>query len=103
MSPWPQSGCEEDGATGDVVSLAETWKAGRVEREPRPARPAVLTTLVKAAARRLPTLRRARTAVLQVAGFGFLDYAVWGWNHLVGYAAVGVSLLVLEALGGDKR
>jgi len=73
-----------------MTSLTETWQAGRTARAARPAR-------------RLPNLRRARTFLLQVTGFGFIDYAVWGWHHLVGYAAVGVSLLVLEALGGDKR
>ena len=86
-----------------MTSLTETWQAGRTARAARPARPAVLPALVKLAARRLPNLRRARTFLLQVTGFGFIDYAVWGWHHLVGYAAVGVSLLVLEALGGDKR
>jgi hypothetical protein len=86
-----------------MVSLAETWRTGRAERVTRPAREPVLVKAVKFAARRLPTLRRARTALLQVAGFGCIDYAVWGWNHLVGYAAIGVSLLVLEALGGERR
>lgn len=91
-----------DGAA-DVVSLAETWRNGRAERVTRPAREPVLVKAVKFAARRLPTLRRARTAAMQVTAFGFLDYAAWSWHHLFGYVAIGVSLLILEALGGEKR
>ena len=86
-----------------MVSLTETWRTARTGRPTRPARPAVLPALVKLAARRLPTLRRFRTALLQVTGLGFIDYAVWGWHHLAGYVAVGVSLLILEALGGERR
>lgn len=45
---------------------------------------------------------KARTAVMTVAGFAFLDYAAWlegvGW----GCAAIGVSLLILESLGEEK-
>jgi hypothetical protein len=86
-----------------MASLASAWQSGRAERVTRPARKPVLAQLVGYAARRLPAWRRVRTAALQVAGFGCIDYAVWGWNHLIGYAAIGVSLLVLEALGGEKR
>ncbi len=91
--------------TGRLVtlSLTETWRAGRAERVTRPARPAVLTTIVKYAARKLPRWRQIRTAAMSAAGFGFVDYAVYGWNHLAGWAAVGVSLLLLEVLGKDKR
>lgn len=89
-----------------VVGVTEAFGAGRAAQaaaKPDRRREAILVRLARLAGRRLPTLRRARTALLQVAGFGFLDYSVWGWNHLVGYAAVGASLLILEALGGDRR
>lgn len=86
-----------------MATITDTWRETRAARAARPVRPAVLPALVKLAAKRLPNLRRVRTCLLQVAGFGFIDYAVWGWHHLVGYAAVGLSLLVLEALSGDRR
>jgi hypothetical protein len=38
---------------------------------------------------------------MQVTAFGFLDYAAFQWSMIAGCVAVGVSLLVLEALGGD--
>lgn len=63
----------------------------------------MLTQIVRLAARRLPAWRRIRTATLQVTAFGFVDYALWGWHHLIGYAAIGVSLFILEALGGERR
>lgn len=44
------------------------------------------------------TWNTTRRLVLYLAGFGFIDYAVYGWNHLAGFAAIGVTLLVLEML-----
>jgi hypothetical protein len=55
------------------------------------------------AARTLPTWSRVRTSVMALAGFGFLDYAAWQLNPIGGCAAVGVSLLILEALSGDGK
>lgn len=88
-----------------MATIAESWRQGRTERAARPARTraAVLPAIVKAIATRAPSWKRSRSALLQVAGFGFLDYAVYGWNHLAGFAAIGVSLFVLEALSGDGR
>lgn len=86
-----------------MVSMAAAWRTGRAERGTRPARPAVLPALVKLAAHVLPTWRRARTAALQVTAFGFLDYAAWSWHRIAGCVAIGVSLLILETLGGERR
>lgn len=41
-------------------------------------------------------LRTVFRFLLTVAGLGFLDLAAWSWARPVGYAAIGVSLLVLE-------
>lgn len=41
-------------------------------------------------------LRIALRFALTAAGLGFLDYAAWTWAHTAGYAAIGVSLLLLE-------
>lgn len=41
---------------------------------------------------------------MQLAGFGFLDYAAWQWKGAVlGCFAIGVSLFVLEALGSEPK
>jgi hypothetical protein len=47
--------------------------------------------------------RAARTPILAVGGFGFLDAAAWTAATWAGLAAVGVSLLILEALSGETR
>lgn len=45
-----------------------------------------------------------RRNIIYIAGFGFIDFALYGWNPLVGYAGIGVSLLILEMLsGGDEK
>lgn len=41
-------------------------------------------------------LRIAFRFALTVAGLGFLDLAAWSFNRPAGYAALGLSLLVLE-------
>ena len=49
----------------------------------------------------------ARSALLQLGGFALLSYAAYGWSHVAGYAAAGVSLLLVEWLskpeGGHRR
>jgi hypothetical protein len=45
--------------------------------------------------------RTVLRAALIVAGFAFLDLAAWCWLRPVGYAAIGLSLLILEWLSGD--
>lgn len=83
-----------------TVPLSSAWTQGRAARKPRSSAPLLLRA-VAWAGRTLPTWRRARTAVMQVTAFGFLDYAAFQWTMIAGCVAVGVSLLVLEALGGD--
>lgn len=39
---------------------------------------------------------------MQVTAFGFLDYAAFQHTLISGCVAVGVSLLILEALSGDR-
>lgn len=86
-----------------VASIGATWagarSARRVRQTPRPALVAFVAWLAVV----LPTWRRARTAIMQVTAFAFLDFAAWRWSMIAGCAAVGVSLLVLEALGGSDR
>lgn len=49
----------------------------------------------------LPSWTAARRVVMQLAAFGFLDYAAWQWKGaILGCVAIGVSLFVVEALSG---
>lgn len=87
-----------------MTSMSEAWAGARAARATRPARTPVLLRLVTSLAAILPTWGRLRTVVLQVAGFAFLDFTAYQASHLAGYAAIGVSLFVLEWLtSGEKR
>jgi hypothetical protein len=83
-----------------VTTVAEAWARGR--SAPRPARRSIVLTAVTYAARKLPTWRRARTGIMQTAGFGAIDAGLFGWHWIAGAVGVGVSLLILEALGGER-
>jgi fatty acid desaturase len=82
------------------TTIGGAWAQGRAARKPRTSAPLLLRA-VAWAGRTVPPWRRVRTAVMQLTAFGFLDYAAWQWSMIAGCVAVGVSLLVLEALGGD--
>lgn len=53
--------------------------------------------------RALPTWAGIRRFVLSVSGFGALSFAAWQMSEALGYAAAGLSLLILEALTGSDR
>lgn len=84
-----------------MVSIGATWAATRPARRPRPQRTPLLALFVAWLARSLPTWKRFRTTIMQVTAFAFLDFAAWQWSLIAGCVAVGVSLLVLEALGHE--
>lgn len=84
-----------------MTSLTLAWTQARARRTARPKRTPLLLALVAYLARRLPTWRRARTAVMQWAAFSAGTIALWGVDWRAGLAGVFVSLLVLEALGGQ--
>jgi len=46
---------------------------------------------------------RLRRTVLYLGGFGFIDYAAWSWNPIVGYLCIGVTLLILDTLSGGNE
>lgn len=87
-----------------MTAMTEAFAAARAEKksQPRKDRPPVLVQVGRFAGRYLPTWKRVRTNLLAAAGFGFIDFAAYELHHIAGYAAIGVSLLVVEALGGDK-
>ena len=86
-----------------MVTIGATWTQARAARRTRPERVSLLRIMVTWLARVLPSWQRVRTTVLQLAGFGFLDYAAWRWSLLAGYVAIGLSLFVLEALTGEPK
>lgn len=90
-----------------MTTLSTAFADGRAQRRTR-RRAAVLASLVAGTAavlrflgRRLPSYRQARSAVLRIGGLSALVYAAFQWNMIAGFVAVGVSLLLLEAVGDD--
>ena len=88
-----------------MTSIGAAWTDARAARAARvrPPRTPILVRLVTLLAGILPTWSRVRATVLQLAGFGALDFAAYQTNHTFGYAAIGVSLFVLEALSRDGK
>jgi hypothetical protein len=86
-----------------VTGYALAWQQARTARPERKPRRPLLLALVGWLAARLPAWSKVRTAAMQITAFGFLDYAAWQWSTIAGCVAVGVSLLILEALGGGDR
>lgn len=85
-----------------MTSASEVWSTGRASRRAaRPSRLPALVILIRWLARVLPSWPTARRVVMQLAAFGFLDYAAWQWKGVIlGCVAIGVSLFVVEALSG---
>lgn len=84
-----------------MTTVTQAWRAGRNSRVARPRR-SITLTVARWAGRKLPTWKRARTAVMQWGAFGAGDWALFGLDWRAGLAGVFVSLLVLEALGGER-
>lgn len=84
---------------------ADAWNAERTRRlsAPREKRRALLVTVAVFLAAHLPSVRKARSAVLQVGGLVALDLAAWQFRPLAGLVAIGVSLFVLEWLTGGSE
>lgn len=87
-----------------MTSLSMAWKTGRATRTTRPRRTPILIQVATWAGRNLPTWRRARTAVMQTGAFGAACFGLFQAGYtLAGFIGISVSLLVLEALGGERR
>lgn len=85
-----------------MTTLQATWEQARAARRPKRRTP-LLLALVAYLGRTLPTWKSARTDVMQWAGSGAICYGLFSTGHtLAGFIAVGVSLFVVEALGGEK-
>ncbi|HVI71635.1 MAG TPA: hypothetical protein VM656_09135 [Pyrinomonadaceae bacterium] len=96
-------------ATDTAASFGESFRQARLRVvTPAPARrsavlAALATFLGTLFGRLANSWAKARTLALSVTGFGFLCAAAWTVNVALGLVAVGVSLLVLEWLGGGDR
>lgn len=80
------------------------YRAERADRRPRKPRTPLLVHAARAAARLVNAAAGARSTALTIAGFGTLDYAAFRFDEIAGWAAVGLSLLVVEWLtsSGDQ-
>ena len=85
-----------------MTTVADAWNRGRAARPARARRTPLLLALVAYLGRKLPAWKRVRTAAMQTAGFGAIDAGLFGWHWIAGAVGVGASLLLLEALGGER-
>lgn len=85
-----------------TLPIGAAWRQARAARRVSRPRTPLLVALASWLAAHLPTWKRARTAVMQWAAFGAIDAGLFGWHWIAGSIGVGVSLLVLEALGGER-
>lgn len=85
-----------------TATFSDAFKAARAARKERTTTP-LLVTIATFLGRHVPSWKRVRTTALTVSGFGFLDIAAWQLHTVAGLAAVGISLLILEALGGSDQ
>lgn len=89
-----------------TTTFRDSFADGRATKAARARvktnRTPLLSKLGRALGRRLPALGDIKTFTLQVGGLGFADYAAYGWHHLVGYLAIGASLLLLDFLHGER-
>jgi hypothetical protein len=89
-----------------IADIAQGFATGRADRENyvRPARKPALVALAQFAGRHVPSWRRARSSINQIAAFTAIDTAIWHqWGMTAGLIAAGVSLLILDALSGESR
>lgn len=88
-----------------MALFVETFRTERRAATAAPRRPRtpIAVRAGRLAARALPHWSTIRTAALSVGGFGCLTAAAWQLHIVAGLAALGVSLLVLEALSSGGR
>jgi hypothetical protein len=85
-----------------ATTFGTAYRAARLSAKPRKPRVPLAVRLGRAAAKALPRLAALRRTVLVLAGFGAIDYSLWTVAHAAGYAAAGVSLLLIDWLAGGK-
>lgn len=85
-----------------MTTIQAAWGIGRSEKAVarRRVRQTLLARAARWAGKNVPTWSKIRATVLQVAGLGFIDLALWKWSLIAGLIGIGVSLLVFEEFGG---
>lgn len=82
-----------------LQGFTSAYAAGRAAR-PTTTRTPLTIRAGRAAARLLPRWATIRTALLTTSGLGAIDAGLWHIHLVAGLIGIGVSLLILEALGG---
>lgn len=89
-----------------ISTLTSAYRHERATATPKPPRTPYTIRAARSigtfAARHLPAWAALRTLILTLAAFGFIDTAAFHFGRWVGFAAIGVSLLVVEALTGPS-
>lgn len=85
-----------------MTTLAAAWSAGRSEKRERRRVP-LSFRLARWAGKALPRWKKVRSTVTTLAGYGFVNFAVFQVNTIAGWATVGVSLFLIDALSGSDK
>lgn len=85
-----------------MASVGMAWRVGRAQRAKRPQREPVVLRAASWMGRKLPTLKRARTALMQTGACAAGTVAAFEAASWAGWLAVCASLFLLEALSGDR-
>lgn len=84
------------------ATFTGAYAEGRAKKARRHPRTPLLVKLGRVMGRRLPSYQAVKTNVMVTGGLGFMDYAAFEWHHIVGYLAIGASLLLLDYVSGEK-
>lgn len=85
-----------------LTTFTTAYTAQRAVPNPRKPRTPLLVRLGRTTARLTPRWATIRTALFTVTGLGAIDAGLWRIHPVAGLIGIGVTLLILEALGGDK-
>lgn len=84
-----------------TTTFTSSYQQARAERERKP-RKSITVTAARFLGRHLPQWKNIRTAVYAIVGFGLIDAAAWQYETWSGLLVTGCSVLIVEALSGDK-
>lgn len=84
------------------TGLRAAYRAERAASRPSSPRASLLTRVGRGIGRLANHAEKLRQAALSLGGLACLDYAAFRWDEIAGWAAIGVSLLVVEWLTSDS-